>query len=122
MKVIVAGSRGFNDYELLKKKLDHVLSKRSVVEIISGTARGVDQLGERYAKEKDFPCSRYPADWNTHGKSAGYLRNVQMADIADALVAFWDEHSPGTKHMIDIAKRKGLVVRVYNASGKIIGN
>lgn len=114
--VIVAGSREFNDYNLLKEKLDYLLHKRvaagETITIISGTANGADRLGERYAKEKGHLIRRIPADWNHYGNGAGYRRNVEMANIANALVAFWDGESPGTKHMIDIAEDKDLLTRV----------
>lgn len=81
--------------------------------VISGTASGVDTLGERWAKENDIPVFRCPADWNKHGKRAGYLRNVEMAQGADALVAVWDGESRGTRHMIDIARRMSLRIYVH---------
>lgn len=111
-KVIVAGSRTFNDYGLLKEKLDYYLSNYKNVEIVSGTAKGADQYGERYAKEKGFSIKKFPAQWDKYGKKAGYLRNKQMAEYADALVAFWDGKSKGTKIMIDLAKQYGLQIRV----------
>ena len=84
LKVIVAGGRDFNDYELLKSKLDYILqNKLPDVEIVSGAARGADSLGERYAKENNLGLHRKPADWDTYGKSAGYRRNAEMADYAD---------------------------------------
>lgn len=112
MKVIIAGGRDFSDYELLKTKCDNILSNSSDISIVSGTARGADILGEHYALEHGYPVHKYPADWETHGKSAGYKRNVQMAEVADALIAFWDGQSRGTKHMIDIATNMELKVRV----------
>lgn len=111
-KVIVAGGRHFNNYELLKQKLDVLLSNKEKVEIVSGGAKGADSLGERYAKEKNLLLETKPADWDKHGNSAGYKRNKEMADYADALVAFWDGKSKGTKHMIDLAKKSNLAVRV----------
>lgn len=116
MKVIIAGGRDFNDYDRLVAVLDKVLRRvnKEKLVIISGGARGADSLGERYAKEKGYGLEVYPADWNKHGKSAGYKRNTEMAEVAHALVAFWDEKSRGTKHMIDIAERKELKVRVVN--------
>ena len=73
-----------------------------VSEIISGTAQGVDKLGEQIAQKYGIPVKRFPADWSRFGKSAGYRRNTEMANYADTLVAVWDGQSKGTKHMIDI--------------------
>ena len=116
-KLIVAGSRDFNDYELLKSKLDKVKAVYRVFEIVSGKARGADSLGERYALENSLPIAEFPADWDTHGKSAGYRRNAEMADYADGCVVFWDGESKGTKHMIDLAKEKGIQLAVVNYGG-----
>ena len=113
MKVIIAGSREFNDYKRLCKICDHLLSKQKNIEIVSGTAKGADQLGEKYANERGFLIKKFPADWNKCGKSAGYKRNIEMAEYGDALIAFWNGTSKGTKHMIDIANSKKLKVRVY---------
>lgn len=114
-RVIIAGTRSFNDYELLRDSCNNLLSEKQrthTVVVISGTARGADRLGERYAKERGFQLRRFPADWEQYGKSAGHIRNAKMADNADALIAFWDGESKGTKNMIDNARRKGLAVRV----------
>lgn len=112
-KVIVAGSRDFDDYPLLCWKLDRLLAqKMGDVEIVCGKARGADSLGEQYAKERGIPVRYFPADWRTLGQSAGYQRNTQMAQYADALVAFWDGRNKGTKHMIDTAQRFKLDIRV----------
>jgi len=118
-RVIIAGGRQFNDYGLLSAKCDGILSQKRMthkIVIISGTARGADTLGERYARERGFTLRQFPADWDQFGKSAGYRRNCQMADNADALIAFWDGQSLGTRHMIDIARERNLVVRVINYS------
>lgn len=109
-KVIIAGSRNFNDYALLKAKCDFYLQNKTDIVVISGTANGADKLGEMYAVERGLKIERYPADWDKHGKKAGYLRNKQMADNAHALIAFTNG-SRGTGHMIDIATRQGLPVR-----------
>ena len=114
-RVIIAGTRSFNDYELLRDSCNNLLSEKQrtrTVVVISGTARGADQMGERYARERGFQLRRFPADWEQYGKSAGHIRNAKMADNADALIAFWDGESRGTKNMIDNARRKGLAVRV----------
>lgn len=115
MKLIIAGSREFTDYPLLKKTLVPILSY--ITEIVSGTARGADQLGEQFALEHDIPIKKFPADWDKYGKPAGYIRNTQMAEYADALVAFWDGKSAGTNHMIELAKKNNLHVSVIVSEG-----
>ena len=111
MKVIIAGSRTVTDMRHLEAaiaRFDHPITA-----VISGCAKGADRLGERWAESYGIPVERYPADWDTHGKSAGYRRNEQMAEIADAVIILWDGTSRGSKHMIDIAKRKGLITLVH---------
>jgi len=120
-KVIIAGSRGFSNYKLLKEQCNKYLrEKRKTcnIVVVSGHARGADTLGEKYAKEEGFDLEIYPAQWDKYGKSAGFRRNEQMGNIADALIAFWDGKSHGTKHMIDIMNEKNLQVKVveYEAS------
>ena len=118
-KVIIAGSRSFSDYDLLKKHADYMLSRiQEPIEIVSGGATGADALGERYAQEKGLEIEYYPADWDKYGKSAGYIRNKQMARNADALIAFWDGTSKGTKHMIDIARKDDLPTRICHVEVK----
>lgn len=111
MRTIIAGSRNCTD----KRELIAALTccDWTPTTVISGAARGVDRLGEMWATEFNVPCERFPADWDAHGKAAGYKRNEQMADNAEALIALWDGTSKGTKHMIDIAKRKGLQIHVH---------
>jgi len=111
-KIIIAGGREFNDYDRLVKSMNFYIQCPSDTEIVSGTARGADKLGEKYAAEHELPVVQFPAEWSKYGKSAGYKRNAVMADYADALVAFWDGASRGTKHMIDLAKEKDLHVRI----------
>ena len=116
-KVIIAGSRGFSNYKLLKEKCNEYLRekrKQYNIIIISGGARGADTLGEKYAQDEGFSLEVFPANWNKFGKSASFIRNEQMAEIADALIAFWDGKSHGTKHMIEIMENRKLLVRVVN--------
>jgi len=117
MKVIVAGSRGWTDYDTVRSTLDIVTEGAKNLEVVSGTARGVDQMGERYASERGLPCTRFPAEWRRYGKRAGYLRNEQMADYADTLVAFWDGKSPGTEHMINLARSRNMTITVVYSKG-----
>lgn len=112
-KVIIAGSRDFNNYDLLVKKCDKILSQiDNKIEIVSGKASGADTLGENYAKDRGYPVEPFPADWNNLGKKAGYIRNEEMAKYADALIAFWDGESKGTKNMIELAKKYNLKTKV----------
>jgi hypothetical protein len=113
VKIIIAGTRTFNDYELLKTKMDSFLANiKQDIEIVSGGAKGADSLGERYAAEKGYMIHKKLAEWDRYGKSAGYIRNEEMAKYADKCVVFWDGQSKGTKHMIDLAKKYGLDTRV----------
>lgn len=129
MKVIIAGGRDFENYKLLKLKMDYYLKNvKEEIIIISGKAKGADTLGEKYAREKGYKVLSFPAKWddiyvpgavikeNKYGKEynvkAGMTRNKLMLENGDVLVAFWNKQSSGTKHMIDIAKEKGLKVRV----------
>ena len=103
-KLIVAGSRGFTDYDLMLRVLiamtDYELADKKL-SIVSGMARGADQLGVRLATEYDLPLHKFPANWDGLGKRAGFIRNTQMGNFADGLLAFWDGQSNGTKHMVD---------------------
>lgn len=117
LRVIIAGSRDFNNYNLLNSTIYNYLKENTNnVEIISGTARGADQLGERFANEYGYQIKRFPANWNLYGKSAGPIRNREMAEYASGgqgvLFAFWDGKSRGTKSMIDLAKKFELEVHI----------
>jgi major membrane immunogen (membrane-anchored lipoprotein) len=114
MKIIIAGSRLFDNYEMLCEFCDFYLKNKSndEIEIVSGTANGADKLGEKYAQERGYKLKQFPANWEKYKKSAGYIRNKEMAEYADALIAFWDEKSKGTKHMIDLAKEKKLKIKI----------
>ena len=112
-RVIVCGSRSFADFALLRSTLDVLLSRRLPdVVILSGGARGADQLAERYAALRGLTVERFPAQWERFGRSAGYIRNRQMAQCADAIVAFWDGCSRGTQHMISLASKLGIPYRI----------
>ena len=114
-KVIIAGGREFTDYSFLEQKVDLLLSEKSQshrIVIVEGGARGADRLGRNYAHSRGYEVVTFPANWDKYGKGAGFIRNREMANYADALIAFWDGQSPGTKHMINEAKEKGLAVRI----------
>lgn len=112
-RVVIAGGRDFSDYKLLRETMDNLLSKiTDEITVVCGQARGADTLGEQYAKEKGYDVDYYPADWAKYGRRAGYMRNEQMAQNADALAAFWDGKSRGTKSMIELAMKYGLKIRI----------
>lgn len=110
MNVIIAGSRTYEDYDVLLDCIEQ--ANINITKVISGGASGVDKLGERYAQENNKMLEVHLAQWNKHGKAAGPIRNRQMAAVADGLIALWDGKSPGTKNMIDEANKKNLVVYV----------
>lgn len=110
MKVIIAGSRTIcNPFyvSLAIKNADFPIS-----EVVCGLAHGVDLFGKLWAEVFHVPVKEFPADWTNLGKRAGYVRNTEMAEYADALIAIWDGKSKGTKHMIDIANQKALLTHI----------
>ena len=124
MRIIIAGSRTFSDYEYLKKETEEIIKENmglfpQEIFIISGTASGADTLGEKFCKENSYNLVRFPAEWETLGKKAGYVRNKEMAkyankDTVSILIAFWDGKSRGTKHMINIARKEKLKIYIKN--------
>ena len=120
-RIIIAGGRDFSDYNLLKEKVDYYLqnaiNNNFKIIIVSGTAKGADKLGEKYAKERGYEIAYFPAD-RSKGKRAGSLRNEQMAEYTKqkqgALIAFWDNKSIGTKQMIDLAEKHNVQTRIVN--------
>lgn len=115
MRVIVAGSRDITSKAVVMAALREAFLWEAINPtcIVSGTARGVDRLGEQIAAEHRIAVARYPAKWKEYGSVAGHIRNGVMAAGADALVAVWNGHSPGTKNMITQARLQGLRVYVY---------
>lgn len=124
--IIIAGSRDFTDYKVVKSSLKKFLISKQTFDkptIICGMARGADMQGYRLAKEFKLPLKEFPANWDSYGKRAGYIRNEQMAKYAQengngVLFAFWDGKSKGTKWMIELAKRYNLEVHIFNFKGE----
>ena len=114
MRTIIAGTRTLTDYELVEAAVK--ASGFTITTVISGTARGIDVLGERWAEEHGVPVERFPADWEAHGKAAGALRNREMVAVAEALIAVWDGVSRGTEDCIAEARRRGLKVFVFRVA------
>ena len=121
-RVLVCGSRDFNDYNLLATKLDEVRDRLGDVSmrVISGAARGADSLAAKWAQQHGVPCDEYPADWDRHGKSAGYRRNEQMLTEGDPhmVVAFPQGDSRGTRQMMDIASKARVAVEEVDCASR----
>lgn len=114
--IIVCGSRNFDDYNMLESILTDELKKCPNPQIISGGAKGADRLAILYAHRTRTPLHIFFADWETNGKAAGFIRNIEMLDFATdegipAVIAFWDGRSKGTAHMIKIATKKNVPVK-----------
>lgn len=109
MKVIIAGSRN------LDGPVDLAVDKSAfnITEIVSGGARGIDKAGEVWAAGSGIPIKQFLADWDQYGKRAGFMRNDEMAEYADALIAIWDGKSKGTLHMINSMVTQNKPVYVY---------
>lgn len=110
MRTIIAGNRDIFDYDSLLKAISEI--DWEITEVVSGGAKGVDAMGERWAEETGKPIKKFPADWIKYGKAAGPIRNREMAKYAEALVAIWAEGSKGTTNMINQARLHGLKVHV----------
>ncbi len=107
-RVMVAGSRSFDDDELLRSTLDRVLAGKQNVVIVSGGAKGADRLGERHAQERGLAVERHKPDWKQYGRGAGMVRDGQMIAVADHAVFFWDGASTGTADGIAKAEAKAF--------------
>lgn len=110
MKTIIAGSRTIEDKEALEKTIQQ--AGWDITEVVSGTCRGVDVMGEEWGRENNVPVKPFPADWLTYGRTAGELRNRDMANYADGLILLWDGKSPGASCMLREANKAGI--KVYN--------
>tara|TARA_Y100000310_G_scaffold335913_1_gene419132 strand:+ start:427 stop:834 length:408 start_codon:yes stop_codon:yes gene_type:complete len=127
LRVLVCGGRDYSNVERLYKVLDWVdgswesaESTGPISTIISGHARGADQLAEKYANEKNIPLEIYPAQWDVHGKSAGVIRNQEMLDegLPDLVVAF--PGGKGTAHMVKIAQKANVMMLQVTTSGIVV--
>ena len=124
-KIIIAGGRDFDDYDMLKSEMNtYLFQDRKLspllggwpdeIEVVSGCAKGADALGERYALRNGYLVTYFPANWDQHGRAAGPIRNREMAEYAGTCVVFWDGKSHGSKNMIDTARELGLDTHVVS--------
>jgi len=107
MTLLIVGSRSFTNYALMVETIYSQYSIDEIDHIISGGADGADALAERFAIEHGISFTEYPAKWRTFGKRAGILRNINMVNEADKVIAFWDGKSAGTQFTIRYSKEKG---------------
>ncbi len=127
LRVLIAGSRYFNDYNYLEEVVDDILCENYIynnrfdrIEIISGCYKGADQLGIKYAINRNYQLKRIPADWDSYGKKAGPIRNAEMArylkkdDINGICICFWDGQSKGTSNMINVANNLEIPTYIIN--------
>lgn len=116
MRILVCGSRHFNDYRLLAETLDKI---RGITQIIEGEAKGADTLARYYAERRGIEVRKFPADWQTYGKAAGPVRNKQILDEGkpDMVLAFRAPNSRGTQNMIDQAEKAGIKTIVVDIAG-----
>lgn len=113
MKTIIAGSRSIGNYQLVVNCI--AKSRFKITEVVCGEANGVDKLGKEWAKKNKIPVKSFPAEWNKYGNAAGPIRNAQMADYGQALIAIWDGESKGTYNMIRTAQKNNLRIYIYLA-------
>lgn len=111
VKLAIIGSRNFDNYNVVKEYLKPYKDKISLV--VSGAAKGADSLGEKWAIDNNIETLILPADWDKHGKKAGYIRNEDIIKNCDAVIAFWDGNSKGTAHSLSLAEK-------YNKPCKIV--
>jgi len=114
MRLAVVGSRGFDDFDLFVKIMNRIRIVNSIDCIVSGGAKGVDSMAKHYADVNDISTSIFLADWDKHGKGAGYIRNKDIWDDSDMYLCIWDGKSRGTKHSIDMNKTNVKKMLIFN--------
>jgi len=118
MKTIIAGSRSIKSYDLVEYHIRN--SNIELTEIVCGLANGVDKLGQTFARLNNVPIQYFRPRWGLYGKSAGFKRNKQMVDYAEAAIIIWDGFSNGSKNTIELSIKKGITTHVYNQATNII--
>lgn len=119
MKLAIVGSRDFSDYNFLKQNVLELMESHSFkfTHIVSGGAKGADTLGHRFAMEHQLEMIVFKPDWKRFGKRAGYIRNTDIIENSDIVIAFWDGKSSGTKDSIDKALNlnKQVIIKKFTS-------
>ena len=110
MRIAIIGSRNFDNYKLVIETLKPYKSKISL--IVSGAAKGADSLGEKWAIDNKIQTLIFPADWEKHGKRAGFIRNEDIIKNCDGVIAFWNGISKGTAHSLSLAEKYNKPVKI----------
>jgi len=113
-KLAIVGSRSFDDYELFTEIMGKFLIGKQIDLIISGGAKGVDTMAEHYAKVKGIQTIIHKPNWEKFGRPAAFIRNRQIVEDSNIVLSIWDGDSNGTKHSMDIAKKLGKELFVFN--------
>lgn len=104
----IVGSRDFEESSLLFEECNKLKETYRITKVVSGEARGADRYGKYWARDNKIKYEGFPADWETYGKSAGHIRNKDIVNSADVLIAFWDGLSKGTANSIELAHNRGI--------------
>lgn len=111
MRIVVSGSRTITDEKTVERILAGYIAVKDIV--ITGGCRGIDRIAHDYARRYFADTEVYEADWDTHGKAAGPIRNGKMMEDAGILIAFWDGKSRGTRSAIDEARKRGVETHIH---------
>lgn len=115
MKIAIIGSRCITDKSYIYEKLDYIFRNKKPSLVISGGAHGPDRIGIAWALENKIETQEFLPDWNKYKKSAGFIRNTQIVEAADIIIAFWDGISKGTKDSIDKAKKLNKKIKIIES-------
>jgi hypothetical protein len=113
IRVAVIGSRTFDDYNFAKQKINEIVVdyRGDISSIVSGGAKGADKIAEKFASEYNIPMQIFKPDWSI-GRHAGFLRNTEIINNSDIVIAFWNGTSTGTKDSINKAYKLSKIVHI----------
>lgn len=121
-RILISGSRDWDEWLIIGRTIKSAISllqpyfeDYDEVTIVHGACpTGADELADQWAAENGVAVERHPADWDTHGRRAGYLRNQEMVDAgADIVLVFNKNSSRGASMTARLAREAGLPVIEY---------